>query len=105
MSSGNDQYQPARQGSTFSTGRVQKPTKRETNVEFVTRVMEDGQHGVVMQLLIMDILSKGAKRLAETPYEEVEAQFNESGASNFINPLAWHQTAKVLHEEIEGRLK
>lgn len=38
--------------------------KQETNVEFVTKLMEFSQHGALSQLFILDAIDKWSKKIA-----------------------------------------
>jgi hypothetical protein len=102
MGNGNQDYHMARQGTTLTLGKSKRPTKRETNDEFVNRLMNFSQSGAMMQLFILDALSKQADAVANMPFEEFEKKF---GPNSLFSPLAWHQTAKELQAELKERLK
>jgi hypothetical protein len=74
--------------------------RQMTNIEFITDMMTFSQHGAMAQLFIMDAVGKWAKKVAETPYEEVAKEF---GPNYFISSKAWHETAKEIHEKMNNR--
>lgn len=98
MGNGKQEYKPAvQQGGRLP---APKPKKRETNVQFIKRVMEFAQSGALMQVFIMDALIKHSDFIANMPYEEFEKEF---GKGSLFHPMAWHQCAKELQRELNER--
>lgn len=71
-----------------------------SNTEFLTDLMERSPSGAIMQMLILDLLGKAAKLLAETPIQEVRDAF---GPNAFIHPDAWHEAAVELNTKLTAR--
>lgn len=75
-------------------------SKPQNNTEFLTDLMEYSKSGPIMQVFIIDALAKQAKRIAETPLEELVKAF---GNFPFVSPEAWQATAKELHQKLQER--
>lgn len=68
---------------------------RMTNVEFITKMMEYSQYGVLAQCFVIEALSKWSAQVAKASPEEI------SKASNgFISGEAWVGVAKEIHDKI-----
>lgn len=72
----------------------------ETNVEFVSRMMEFSDYGALAQLFVLDALDKWSKMVAETPIEEVRRQF---GSDSLINPDSWCGVAAEIQRKLKER--
>ncbi len=79
---------------------MSKAKKHETNVEFITRVMEYSDCGPVMQALVVHLLCQSAKTLANTPLAEIQKAF---GPNYLISPDAWHEAARELHSQLSAK--
>lgn len=77
--------------------RIKQP---QTNTEFLSDIMEFSPHGALMQVLILNLLQKASKELAETPVQEIRDAFGEN---HFISPDAWHGAAVDLHKSLSER--
>lgn len=95
-----------------STPPPSKPSRRlvrgedgemrpETNIELVTRVCQFSRHGAMAQMFLVDALLKAAKKVAETPDEELTKAFGEHP---FIHPQLWKATAREWLEELNTHL-
>ncbi len=74
--------------------------KHETNIEFITRLMNYSPAGALGQLFILDAIAKQAKRVAEADPVELDKAW-EGG---FISSSGWQAAAKHIHREMEKRL-
>lgn len=74
--------------------------KHMTNKQLVGKMMDFSQYGALAQIFIMDAIGKQAKRIAETPIEEVRKAFGEN---SMIHPDAWHGVAKEIMEKLNAR--
>lgn len=78
-------------------GKLARPAKRLTNVQFIKRQMEYSKNGALMQAFILEACSKYAKACAE------------ADASVFDSPLlsgnAWKACAIELRDALESHLK
>ena len=72
---------------TRETSRI----KSMTNEEFVSNLMTFSDHGALMQILIIDLLAKGAKRVAEAPVVDDDG---------IINMHAWKSCAVELRNRL-----
>jgi hypothetical protein len=72
--------------------------KRQTNVEFITELMEFSNHGAMAQLFIMDALKKVANHVASIPLEELRKEFDGS----MVSADAWHGVAKEISQKFDG---
>lgn len=75
---------------------VQQP-HRETNTEFLTRVMEFSRSGALMQAFILHGLDAFARRVAALKPSECE--------TTMVSGTAWHRCATELKAELEERFK
>ncbi len=75
-----------------------KNIKAETNVQFLTRICNFSTHGALMQMFVIDALTKHADRIVEHA-EEVKAQM----AEGFISGEAWVSVAKELQAELNKK--
>lgn len=98
---------PTAIGNIIEAGRqlaaVDEANRRETNVEFVTRIMEDSGYGALAQAFVIEGISRYAESVSGLTVEQVREQFGKSGAINFINPDAWHGVATEISKEIKER--
>jgi hypothetical protein len=67
--------------------------RNATNAETIAELMEFSKSGPIVQLFIMDALSKHANVVAELTDEQAVEQIGHSG---FINALAWRDAAKEV---------
>lgn len=72
-------------------------SRRLTNVEVVTSIMEFSDFGALAQVFVMDALHKQARATADAPPESFEG---EAWAHSFMTPEAWQGVAR----EIAGKL-
>lgn len=70
----------------------------KTNVEFLTDLCQF--NSPMVQLFVIDAIAKQSKLISQMTVEQVRAAFGER---SFIDPDAWHQTAKLIHKAIEER--
>ena len=77
--------------------KIKLSNERKTNVEFLTEIMEFSRNGAMMQMFIMNALTKAADEVADMPIEELRKAFGEV---SFVNPDAWHATAVELKAEM-----
>jgi hypothetical protein len=73
--------------------RHSKP-KRPTNVEFISYLMTQSQHGALVQSFVIEAIRYYAEQVASTPKP------TEHGDA-FISPIAWHNIA----EEVLAKMK
>lgn len=73
------------------------PPQRETNTEFVTRLMEYAKTGPLMQAVIITGLQYYASQVVAQPASKFD--------SAFLNGQAWVDCAAELKRELEERLK
>jgi hypothetical protein len=73
--------------------------KRETNVEFVTRVMEFAKSGPMMQAFVIEAMAKYSGAIVEAGRESLR----EKMGGSFIHPDAWFDCAEELSNEIKNR--
>ena len=72
--------------------------KRETNVEFVTRLMEFAPTGAMSQLFVTDALIKRAEYVVDREADILAAMEN-----HILDAQAWVAIAKWIKEQIEAR--
>lgn len=72
-----------------------KSKKPETNVQFITRVMEHSRCGALMQAFIIEAVSKYATACAQKPASTFD--------SNLLNGEAWLACAKELEAELAAK--
>ena len=70
-------------------------TERETNEEFVVRLMTSARTGPLMQAFIIDSLGKQAKEVAESDLKD--------DGNSFVNLDAWKACAVELHNEMQAK--
>lgn len=68
---------------------------RQTNIEFVTEIMEYSKYGGMAQLFVIDALDKHSHAVANAPPEAF------AKSAHFISTEAWQGVAR----EIAGKLK
>ena len=73
---------------TRETSRI----KAMTNEEFVANLMQFSDHGALMQILIIDLLTKGAERVASAPVVD--------DGHSMINMHAWQRCAAELRDRL-----
>lgn len=71
-------------------------SKAETNVEFITRVMEFSPFGVLTQAFIMDAITQHAQHVVHDPLDHWPE-------NHIIDKTAWKNTAANLVEELTAR--
>lgn len=70
--------------------------KPQTNVEFVTNLMEFSRYGALAQIFVLDALDKWSKKISECEPAQVD--------SAMINGQAWVGVAKEIQEKLNARL-
>lgn len=73
--------------------------KPKSNSQFVRDLMENTPNALV-QVFILDAITKHADRVAAMPVAEVRAAF---GKLPLVNPDAWHAAAKEISQRIQAR--
>jgi hypothetical protein len=73
------------------------PRKPETNVEFVTRMMEFSNYGALAQLFILDALDKWSKKVAAADPADI--------GSPLISGHAWVGVAKEIQAKFATRMR
>jgi len=68
-------------------------SKRKTNVEFITEVMEYSRCGALMQGFVIDSIGKMARAV-------LDAGEPEDDGKGLVNSQAWYQCAKELDEKL-----
>lgn len=76
--------------------------QRETNTEFVTRMMEFSKHGALMQIFIIDALQKRVERILSISDNDLERIFNNNP---MISWEAWKSCAEELKSELDKKYK
>ena len=71
---------------------------RETNTEFVTRIMECSVSGAMMQLVVLQALGYYADTVLSDP-EAIRASMKDS----FIHPDAWIRCCEELQAELKQK--
>jgi hypothetical protein len=69
---------------------------RETNVEFVTRLMERSKSGPLAQLFIVEAVRKYAEACSKAEPKQMDV--------GFITGAQWKRTAEEIHAEMETHL-
>lgn len=69
--------------------------KFESNIQFVTRVMDHSKYGALKQAFIMDALDKAAEAIAKIDPDTLASEFS------MVNPRAWIGCAKELQAELK----
>ncbi|CAK7033552.1 hypothetical protein [Saezia sanguinis] len=70
---------------------------RQTNVEFVTKLMEFSKYGAMAQLFVLQALDQYAHMVANAPPERF------AGTETFISAQAWQGVAKEIAHKIDHR--
>lgn len=70
--------------------------KHETNVEFVTRMMEFCPTGALSQAFIIEAIGRYAKLVAENP---------PIPDTDFLSGEAWKRTGDWINAQMKGHLK
>ena len=70
---------------------------RQTNVEFVTELMEFSRFGAMAQLFVMQALDEFSHAVAVAPPET----FRDT--AHFINPELWQGVAREITQKIDQR--
>jgi hypothetical protein len=73
-------------------------TKRLTNTEFVTQLMDFSPKGVMMQLVVLEALRQYPVHILENKEE-----FTKSMKGGFISPEAWIATCEELQTQLKAR--
>ena len=77
-------------------------SNRESNTEFLTRVMEFASSGPLMQVFVIQALDQYSKQVAGMTVEELTKQFDPN---HWVAPAGWHACATELQRELQERLK
>jgi len=70
---------------------------RQTNVEFVTELMEFSRYGAMAQLFVLQALDMYSHAVANAPSE------SHSDSGGFINLEVWQDVAKEIAHKIDQR--
>lgn len=70
-----------------------------SNAELVADLMNYSRHGALMQLFIIDALTKQAAQIAAMTPADVRAAF---GSESVLHPEAWHATAVELRDRLDA---
>lgn len=65
----------------------------ESNVEFISRVMDNSRHGALMQAFVIEAVARYAEEVSEADLPE----------NCFISPVTWKDCAKEFMEEYNKR--
>ena len=90
-----ERYESTEGEEPYDEGDV--PVNRETNTEFVTRLMEYAKTGPLMQAVIITGLQYYASQVVAQPASKFD--------SAFLNGQAWVNCAVELKRELEERMK
>lgn len=71
---------------------------QETNIEFVTRIMEFSKNGGVMQMFVIQCLDYYSQLVQSKSEKEIQKHLGM-----FINAQAWQRCADELQEELKRR--
>lgn len=98
----DDDETPVFDGFGSGRGEDSVPLRRrtETNIEFLTRVMEFSSTGAMSQLFALDAISKQAHKVAEVPLDELQHMF---GPRSIIDAGAWQRAAQEWVREFDRR--
>lgn len=72
------------------------PEGRETNTQFVARIMERAQSGALAQLFVIEAIRKYAEACASAAPEKMDV--------GFITGAQWKRTAQEIHAEVSRHL-
>jgi hypothetical protein len=75
--------------------------KRQTNVQFLTQLMEYSNFGAMSQVFIMDAIQKHAKHVSSIPLDDLRKQFGES----MVSADSWHGVAIEIKDKFEEHYK
>lgn len=73
-----------------------KGTKKLTNVELVTKMMEFSNFGALSQLFIIEAIGQFADKVSKLSPKDIPNNC-------FISPEAWIGVAKEIKEQIDNR--
>ena len=73
-------------------------SKRKTNVQTITDIMEFSSFGALAQVFVMDALAKAAERVASAPPEAFENWDNQ-----LIAPEMWRGVAEEIRLKLMER--
>lgn len=76
-------------------------TRRATNVEAITEIMEFSRYGALAQLFIIDALSKQARCVADAPPESFQG---EGWQGSMISGTAWQAVAREIADKLDKHL-
>ena len=71
---------------------------RQTNIEFLTDLMDFAKTGPMVQLFVLDAVGKHARRIVEN-----EAEVLESMKDSFVRGESWVAAAKEIKEAFDAR--
>lgn len=71
---------------------------RETNTEFITRLMEFSPAGALAQVMIIQAIDTFTREVANAPLEDLR------GGSRMVSAESWQATAQWLQKEMTARL-
>lgn len=74
---------------------AKRPKKPETNVEFVTRLMEWSKHGPLAQVFVITAIEKYAETVADSPPIE----------HGLINGELWKAIAQEFKTELDAKYR
>jgi hypothetical protein len=75
-------------------------SKRLTNTEFVTELMEFSEHGAMMQLVVLEALRQYPMHILGNKEE-----FTKSMKGGFISPEAWIATCEELRDSLNAHFE
>lgn len=70
--------------------------RRETNIEFLTRIMEFSPNGAMTQMFVMDAVIKQAQLVAD-------ADLSSWPENHIISGPAWQSTARNILTELKNK--
>jgi hypothetical protein len=71
---------------------------RETNTEFITRLMEFSPAGALAQVMIIQAIDTFTREVAKAPLDDLR------GGSQLVSAECWQATAQYLQLEMTARL-
>lgn len=74
-----------------------RETHHQTNVEFVTEIMEFSKYGALVQIFVLQAIEKFANEVANAP-PEIFAK-----TDHFISTKAWQGVAREIVQKIDQR--
>lgn len=69
---------------------------RQTNVEFVTELMELSSYGVLSQVFVIEAIRYYSEQVSKTPEPP-------DNITEFINPKLWHKIATDINSRMKIR--